>query len=145
MSAVKNETLNRVQQVLGFLELIFPQLDETSPACAKQFRQVILALVERFAPLSTATYELLATCLKCLASAITNSDASEVAGKLFSTSVLPSMERQMPNGTVLPGVIGTVLAGVECSQGSYPLSAAFIKLTTAFIQVIYTPRHDIYM
>jgi len=81
----------------------------------------------------------LANSLKCLAAAVTKSNASDVAGKLFSTSVLPSVDRQLPSvvtgSEILPGVIGTVLAGVECSQGSYPLTAAFVKLTSAFIQV----------
>ena len=118
--------------------MIFPQLDVLAPIYAGKFRQLILSLVERFGPLSTATYELLASSLKCLAAAVTKSNASEVAGKLFSSSVLPS--RNLPSGSgneILPGVIGIVLAGVECSQGSYPLTAAFVKLTSAFIQVAF--------
>ena len=34
-----------------------------------------------------------------------------------------------------PGVVGTALAGIECTQGTYPLTGAFLKLITAFIQV----------
>lgn len=124
--------------MLGFLELVFPQLEASSPVYAGKFRHYILVLVERFGPLSTATQELLASSLKCLAAALTTSNASEVAGKLFSTSVLPSVERHLPNGIgneISPGVIGIMLAGVESSQGLYPLTIAFVKLTTAFIQV----------
>ena len=130
--------------MLSFLELIFPQLDVLAPIYAGRFRQLILSLVERFGPLSTTTHELLASSLKCLAAAITKSNASDVAGKLFSSSVLPSIERQLPSDTgneILPGVIGTVLAGVECSQGSFPLTAAFVKLTSAFIQVTFGNHH----
>jgi len=130
--------------VLSFLELIFPQLEDLAPIYAGRFRQFILSLVERFGPLSIATHELLANSLKCLAAAVTKSNASDVAGKLFSTSVLPSVDRQLPSATgseILPGVIGTVLAGVECSQGSYPLTAAFVKLTSAFIQVTFDSHH----
>ena len=39
--------------------MIFPQLDVLAPIYAGKFRQLILSLVERFGPLSTATYELL--------------------------------------------------------------------------------------
>lgn len=138
LSAVKVDSLTRVQHVLGFLELIFPQLEMSSPAYAEKFRHHILSLVEKFGPLSTATQELVASSLKCLAAAVTESNASEVAGKIFSTSILPSVERHLPTGVgneISPGVIGIVLAGIESSQGSYPLTVAFVKLTSAFIQV----------
>lgn len=118
--------------------MIFPQLDVLAPIYAGKFRQLILSLVERFGPPYTATYELLASSLKCLAAAVTKSNASEIAGKLFSSSVLPSRNLPSDSGNeILPGVIGIVLAGVECSQGSYPLTAAFVKLTSAFIQVAF--------
>lgn len=130
--------MTRVQHILGLLELIMPQLEVSLPAYAQRFRHLVLALVERLAPLSGSTYELLASCLNCLANSITKSNALEVAGKLFSTSVLPTLERQLSTGTVLPGIIGSVLAGIECSQGLYPLTASFVKLTTTFIKVLYS-------
>lgn len=138
LSAVKVDTLTRVQRVLGFLELIMPQLEVQYPSYSQRFRQLILSIVERFGPLSSSTYELLASCLNCLAGSVNRANASEVAAKLFGSSVLPSMERQLPSGSVdvvLPGVIGTVLAGVECPQGTYPLTSAFLKLSAAFIRV----------
>lgn len=129
---------------------MMPELESSLPAQAQRLRQFVLALVERFGPLAGSTYELLSSCLNCLAAAVTKSNACEVAGKLFGASVLPSLERQGQNGTA-PGVIGTVLAGVECSQGLYPLTSAFVKLTTAFIKVIafsiimrcYNPKNSI--
>ena len=119
---------------------MLPQLDDSLPAYGQRFRQLVLSIVERFGPLSTSTYELLASCLNCLAAAaVTKTNAAEVAAKLFASSILPSMERQTANAgglnAILPGIVGTVLAGVECPQGSYSLTAAFLRLTSAFVQV----------
>ena len=95
-------------------------------------------MIERFGPLYNATFELLAACFRCLASAVTKASAADIAGKLFSTYVLPSVERVLPdatNSSIVPGIVGTVLAGVECSRGFYPLTVAFVKLADVFVQV----------
>lgn len=117
---------------------MFPELETISRVHAQRLQHLILSMIERFGPLYNATYELLASCFSCLASAVTKSNAADVAGKLFSTMVLPSVERLFPeiaNSPVVPGVVGTVLAGVECSQGFYPMTVAFVKLMDAFVQV----------
>lgn len=70
------------------------------------------------------------------------SNAYRVASKLLSfSSILPSLDRavradvkELDSARLMPGVVGTALAGIECPQGSYPLTAAFLKLMTAFVQ-----------
>lgn len=140
---MKTDSLQRVQRILSLLELVFPELDTLSRHHAQRLQHLILSMVERFGPLYSATFELLAACFRCLASAVTKANAADIAGKLFSTSVLPSMERSLSDAatsSVLPGVVGTVLAGVECSQGFYPLTVAFVKLVDAFVQVLISVR-----
>ena len=36
---------------------------------------------------------------------------------------------------IVPGVVGTALAGKECPQGTYPITVAFLKLVNAFVKV----------
>lgn len=99
----------------------------------------------RFGTLSSSTSELLASCFSCLAATVTTSNVTEIALKVFSTSVLPCTERPLNNPDcdfetlvtipILSGVIGSTLAGIECPQGSYPLTAGFLKLMAAFTKV----------
>ena len=56
-------------------------------------------------------------------------------------SILPSLDRPIPanleelsQARILPGVVGTALAGIECPAGSYPLTGALLKLITSFIR-----------
>lgn len=111
----------------------------------------------RFGGLSSTTSELLAGCFLCLAASIDRSNAATVASKLLSLSsgVLPSLDRGLlkelkdenylyyiKEARLSPGVVGTALAGIECTQGSYPLAGAFLKLITAFVQVCRTIKND---
>jgi len=142
LSAIKMETLQRVQKLLAFFQVVFSQLEL---ARGRRIQSLILALVERFASsgAATAASELLAACFSCLAASLNPDNAAQLATQLHSAGVLPVFQRQQPTGSasydsstpVSAGLVGNVLAGVECPQGNYPLTIAWLKLVTAFVQV----------
>ena len=47
LSAIKNETLNRVQKLLGFLEFVIKELSISFPDYGLRFRQLLISLLER--------------------------------------------------------------------------------------------------
>jgi hypothetical protein len=142
LSAIKVDTLQRVQKLLAFFQVVFSQLELVR---GRRIQSLILALIERFASsgAATAASELLAACFSCLAASLNPDNAAQLASQLHSTGVLPVFQRQQPTGSasydpstaVSAGLVGNVLAGVECPQGNYPLTIAWLKLVTAFVQV----------
>lgn len=48
LSAIKLDTLVRVQKMLDFLELVYPELAAAQPAQAEKIQHVVLSLIERY-------------------------------------------------------------------------------------------------
>lgn len=48
LSAIKLDTLVRVQKMLGFLELVYPQLAAALPVQSQHIQQLIISLIERY-------------------------------------------------------------------------------------------------
>ena len=47
LSAIKNETLTRVQKLLDFLELVIKEVGISFPEYGLRFRQLLISLLER--------------------------------------------------------------------------------------------------
>ena len=131
-----------MQKLLSFFQLVFPHLEL---ARGRRIQSLVLALIERFASsgAAAAASELLAACFNCLAASLNPDNSVQLASQLHSAGVLPIFQRQPaagiatfdPSTAVTAGLVGNILAGVECPQGNYPLTTAWLKLITALVQV----------
>ena len=132
-------TLARVEKILTLLELVVRELNNSLPSYGQQFQHLILSLMER-----STTSQLLSSCFTCLSTLIRSDNVRELAARIYNTSVLPCLERPLLadcdpavliSTGILPGIVGTALADTERPQGSYPLTAGFLKLMISFVQV----------
>lgn len=130
---VRGQTLNRVTKLSGLVSSIITSCPELSGKL-EEITSELTVICSRFCQVTHPPLQLLAQITQIFASI---SKASKLNGKVIDalepTGLLPRfslsyslLEKSSPS--LVPGVVGLLLAGEETVSGEYPLLLAFLKL-----------------
>ena len=114
-----------LKRVTGAAQLVAAVL-RSDPSLAPQLGQIsgaLLVVSHRYGQSQAPPLHLISAVMEILASVHSHSSTPDIS----STNLLPSLS---PDGTLLPGVVGSLLVGQETLTGHFPCLTAFLHLVT---------------